>query len=82
MAVSKAHIKASKKYNAKTYKAFTVNAKIAEYQKITDYCNKTGISKAQLLLRSAEYVIDNDIDILSMTAVSEEKTAPAPTEEK
>lgn len=68
MAVSKAHIKASKKYNAKTYKAFTVNAKIAEYEKIAEYCNKMGISKAQLLLKSAEYVIDNNIDILNINA--------------
>lgn len=68
MAVTKAHIKASKKYNAKTYKAFTVNAKTAEYEKITEYCNKMGISKAKLLLKSAEYVIDNNIDILNINA--------------
>ena len=40
MSVSKAHTRASKKYNAKTYKTFTVNAKIAEYEKITEYCHR------------------------------------------
>ncbi|MDE7293729.1 MAG: hypothetical protein K2N72_04815 [Oscillospiraceae bacterium] len=73
---TEAKIRANNKYNAKTYKAFTVNAKIAEYQKITDYCNKTGISKAQLLLRAAEYVIDNNIDILNTASDAEEKSAP------
>jgi hypothetical protein len=63
LAVTKAHINASKKYNAKTYKAFTVNAKIAEYEKISEYCEKNDVSKAQLLLRSALYCIDNDIDL-------------------
>lgn len=63
MAVSKAHIRASKKYNAKTYKTFTVNAKFDEYDKITDYCEKNGLSKAQLLLRAAKYCIDHDIDL-------------------
>ena len=63
MTVTKAHINASKKYNAKTYKAFTVNAKIAEYEKISEYCEKNDVSKAQLLLRSALYCIDNDIDL-------------------
>ena len=60
---TEAQKRAESKYKAKTYKTFTVNAKIDEYQKITDYCDKNGISKAQLLLRSAEYVIDNDIDL-------------------
>jgi len=58
-----AKIRANNKYNAKTYKAFTVNAKIAEYEKISEYCEKNDISKAQLLLRSALYCIDNDIDL-------------------
>lgn len=62
---SEARIRANNKYHAKTYKTFTVNAKIAEYEKITDYCNNTGISKAQLLLKSAMYCIDNNIDLNS-----------------
>ena len=63
MSVSKAHAKASAKYNAKTYKTFTVNAKFAEYDKISEYCEKTGISKAKLLLKAANYCIDNNIDL-------------------
>ena len=63
MSVSKAHTRASKKYNAKTYKAFTVNAKFDEYDKIMKYCTDNNISKAQLLLKSAMYCIDNNIDL-------------------
>lgn len=58
-----ARIRANNKYNAKTYKSFTVNAKIADYETINDYCNKTGISKTQLLMKSALYCINNNIDI-------------------
>lgn len=60
---SAARIKANAKYNAKTYKTFTVNAKIADYEKINNYCAINNISKAQLLLKSALYCIDNNIDI-------------------
>lgn len=60
---TEAQKRANKKYHDKTYKTFTVNAKIAEYEKITEYCNDHDISKAQLLLRSALYCIDNDIDL-------------------
>lgn len=60
---SKAHIKASAKYNASNYKTFTVNAKIAEYEKIEKYCNDKSISKAQLLLKAAMYIIDNNIAV-------------------
>lgn len=70
MAVSKAHSRASKKYNAKTYKAFTVNAKFDEYDKIVKYCAENDISKAQLLLKSAMYCIDNNIDVKNNTGNS------------
>ena len=60
---TEAQKRANKKYKDKTYKTFTVNAKIAEYEKIELFCNTNNISKAQLLLRSALYVIDNDIAI-------------------
>ena len=60
---TEAQKRADKKYKDKTYKTFTVNAKIAEYEKIELFCNTNNISKAQLLLRSALYVIDNDIAI-------------------
>lgn len=60
---TEAQKRAEAKYKAKTYKTFTVNAKIAEYEKITEYCTNNDISKAQLLLKSALYCIDNDIDL-------------------
>lgn len=62
---SEAQKRADKKYHAKTYKTFSVNAKFDEYDKITEYCTRKGISKNALLLRSASYVIDNDIDIIT-----------------
>lgn len=60
---TEAQKRAEKRYKAKTYKTFTVNAKIADYEKIELFCNTNNISKAQLLLKAAMYVIDNDISI-------------------
>ena len=61
--MSKAHIKASAKYNKDNYKTFTVNARIADYEKIELYCNTNNMSKAQLLLKAAMYCIDNKIKL-------------------
>ena len=58
---TEAQKRADKKYHEKTYKTFTVNAKIADYEKIEKYCNDKSISKAQLLLKAAMYIIDNNI---------------------
>ena len=58
---TEAQKRADKKYKEKTYKTFTVNAKIADYEKIEKYCNDKSISKAQLLLKAAMYIIDNNI---------------------
>ena len=52
-----------KKYHEKTYKTFTVNAKIAEYEKIEKYCNDNNISKNKFLLSATAYVIDNNIKL-------------------
>lgn len=60
---SSARSRASAKYNAKTYKTFSVNAKFDEYEMITDYCARNGISKNALLLGSVKYIISNNIDI-------------------
>ena len=60
---TEAQKRADKKYHEKTYKAFTVNAKISEYEKIEKYCNDNNISKAQLLLKAAMYIIDNNIAV-------------------
>lgn len=53
--------RADKKYKAKTYKTFSINAKIAEYEIIENFCNDNNISKNKLLLKSALYCIDNKI---------------------
>ena len=63
MAMSKAHIKASSRYNQKNYRSFTVNAKISEYDKIEKYCNDNNISKNKFLLSAAMYCIDNNIKL-------------------
>ncbi len=63
MSVSKAHTRASAKYNAKTYKTFTVNARIADYEQITTVSNSCGMSKAGFLIAAAKYCIDNNIDL-------------------
>ena len=76
MAVSKAHIKASNKYNKDNYKKIQANIKPAVYDVINNYCNATGISKAQLITAACLYIIDNNIDILNAASDAEEKSAP------
>ena len=58
---SDAQKKADAKYHAKTFKAFTVNAKISDYEIINDYCNNNDISKTKFLIAAAMYCIDNQI---------------------
>ena len=60
---SEAKKRADKKYHEKTYKTFTVNAKISEYEKIEKYCNDNNMSKNKLLLSAAAYIIDNNIKL-------------------
>ena len=60
---AQAQAQAEKRYKAKTYKTFTVNAKVADYEKIVTFCNSKSISKAQLLLKAAMYIIDNNITV-------------------
>lgn len=60
---TEAQKRADKKYHEKTYKTFTVNAKIAEYEKIENYCNDNNISKNKFLLSAAAYIIDNNIKL-------------------
>ena len=57
MAVSKAHIKASNKYNKDNYKKIQANIKPDEYTRIDNYCNNNGMSKAQLIVEACkEYI--------------------------
>ena len=63
MAVSKAHVKASNKYNQANYKQLKANVKPEDYNMIDTFCNETGISKAQLIVKSIKYCIENGIDL-------------------
>ena len=54
MSLSESRRKANAKYNAKTYKSFTVNMRIPEYETVDDYCRRAGISKNQLILISCK----------------------------
>ena len=57
MAMSKAHIRASAKYNKDNYKKIQANIKPDDYQMIDDYCKNSGMSKAQLIVTACkEYI--------------------------
>ena len=73
MSVSKAHIKASNKYNKENYKKIQANIKPSDYQMIDDYCAENDISKAALIVNSIKYIIDNNIDIKSFIDEKNEK---------
>lgn len=58
MAMSKAHIKASNKYNKNNYQKIQANIKPDDYQIIDDYCKNTGMSKAQLIVAACKAYIE------------------------
>jgi len=51
---SEAQKRADKKYNAKTYRNIQAAVKKAEYEMIDEYCKKTGISKARLIVEGCK----------------------------
>ena len=59
MSVSKAHIKASNKYNTKTYKQLKINIRPSDYDMIDNYCKDNNISKASLILNACKEYINN-----------------------
>lgn len=63
MAMSKAHIKASNKYNKENYKKIQANIKPADYDVIEAHCKKTGMSKAALIVKAIKYCVNNEIDL-------------------
>lgn len=63
MSVSKAHIKASNKYNKENYKKIQANIKPDDYRIIEKHCESTGLSKASLIVRAIKYCIENNIDL-------------------
>ena len=57
MAMSKAHIKASAKYNKDNYRKIQANIKPDDFKMIDNYCKNSGISKAQLIVAACkEYI--------------------------
>ena len=59
MAVSKAHIKASNKYNKANYKQLKANVKPEDYDLIDVYCKNHEISKAKFIVDACKYYIEN-----------------------
>ena len=62
MAVSKAHIKASNKYNKENYKKIQANVKPDDYDLIDGYCKSQKISKEKFLAEACKFYIDNHDD--------------------
>ena len=60
MAMSKAHIRASAKYNKDNYKKLQANIKPADYDIIDNYCKNSGMSKAQLIVVACKEYIKNN----------------------
>ena len=63
MAVSKAHIKASNKYNKENYKKIQANIKPSDFEIIEKHCKDTGLSKATVIVNAVKYCIENNIDL-------------------
>lgn len=61
--MSKPQTKASNKYNKANYKQLKANIKPDDYNLIDTYCSTHNISKAQLIVKSIRYIIDNNINI-------------------
>lgn len=59
MPMSKAHIKASNKYNKENYRKIQANIKPADFDVIEEFCKKNNISKAELIVRACKMYIDN-----------------------
>ena len=62
-----------KAYNKSHYTQSKLWIKNDISAQITDYCKEKGISKNQLFIQSALYIIDNNIDISSFQADSGNK---------
>lgn len=56
--ISAAKAKADKKYHATHYKRFGADIKIADYDYLDNFCRRTGISKAQLIVTACKKFID------------------------
>ena len=62
MSMSKAHIKASAKYNKDNYKKLQANIKPDDFKMIDNYCKNSGMSKAQLIVAACkEYINKHNV---------------------
>ena len=59
---TKAQIKASAKYNEKTYTRFSVMLKKDLAKEFADYCSKNGLSKNGAITRLIEKAVADDKD--------------------
>lgn len=59
---SEAQKRADKKYHDKTYKNLQVSVKIADYNDIDEYCKRKNISKANMIVNSVKYCMENNIE--------------------
>lgn len=60
---SDAQIKASDKYNKKTYKNIAIRVKPETAEKIKGYADLKKHSVASFIVKACDYIIDNDIDL-------------------
>lgn len=60
---SEAQKRADKKYIAKTYKRYAVNARLEFAAVIDEYCRANNLSNSSFFLNAAKYCIDNNIDL-------------------
>ena len=58
---SPARLRANAKYTAKTYKRYTVNARLDFAAIIDEYCGKHKLSNSSLFLSAVKYCLDNNI---------------------
>lgn len=58
MPMSKAHIKASNKYNKENYRKIQANIKPADFDIIDNYCKNSGMSKAELIVEACKMYIE------------------------
>ena len=63
VSLSDAQRRARVKYNAKTYKRFAADIRIADYELIDNYCKEHNISKPKLLVNAFKYCFENDVNL-------------------
>lgn len=60
---SDARIAANARYNAKTYKRYAVNTRLADAEMIDNYFKSQNLSGSAGYIAAVKYCIDNNIDL-------------------